>query len=459
MSLKSSRNSSYEKYTNSKLSYTSRDYASILSDLIAAIPSVSSKWTTTDEADPGIVLVKLLAMLGDMLSYNLDKAALEVYPDTVTQRRNAAQIFRLIGYKMKWYRSATVDAYLSNVSALPATLPRFTRFTVADGTITYSTYEQIELPANSGNTGNDYLTKLIEGIPVTPSLKNNSMLPEDMNDPWHSVYNYNVLSSDIVDNRYYFPDANIDQDHIILIDDDSSNSEWELVENIATNNAAGKIFEFGVDEHDRPYIRLPGYWKEKYPYVSKFKLFYIKSSGESGEIIENTLTRIDSAIYGTLTDGSTSNISSDILISNLASTYGYNPETPNEARDNAINYVGTLDTLITLDDFTNAVNRMEGVGRAIATDRTTDPANSNMSSYLVKIYIVRDDSYTTVGENGSTSSTAADDVFKLQVLSELQKYKILPLTIQVNLEDAIDMYYWTVEGTLYLNEPDRKSVV
>ena len=189
MSLISSRNSSYEKYTNSKLSYTSRDYASILSDLIAAIPSVSSKWTTTDEADPGIVLVKLLAMLGDMLSYNLDKAALEVYPDTVTQRRNAAQIFRLIGYKMKWYRSATVDAYLSNVSALPATLPRFTRFTVADGTITYSTYEQIELPANSGNTGNDYLTKLIEGIPVTPSLKNNSMLPEDMNDPWHSVYN------------------------------------------------------------------------------------------------------------------------------------------------------------------------------------------------------------------------------------------------------------------------------
>ena len=53
-------------YTAKKIDYTSRDYNSILQDLIDSIPSITKKWNSTDENDPGMVLIKLIAQLGDM---------------------------------------------------------------------------------------------------------------------------------------------------------------------------------------------------------------------------------------------------------------------------------------------------------------------------------------------------------------------------------------------------------
>ena len=40
----------------------------------------------------GMVLIKLMSILGDMLFYNLDIQSLEVYPNTVIQRKNAVQL-------------------------------------------------------------------------------------------------------------------------------------------------------------------------------------------------------------------------------------------------------------------------------------------------------------------------------------------------------------------------------
>ena len=84
---------------NEYLNYTSKDYNSIYADLLKAIPSLTDTWTNTEDGDPGIVLVKLMSILGDMLSYNMDKQALEYYSSTVTQRKNAARLYNLIGYK------------------------------------------------------------------------------------------------------------------------------------------------------------------------------------------------------------------------------------------------------------------------------------------------------------------------------------------------------------------------
>ena len=64
----------------SKLGVINRDYQSIFTDLVNTIPSLTEQWNTNDESDPGIVLVKLMSMLGDMLSYNTDKAYLEAFP-------------------------------------------------------------------------------------------------------------------------------------------------------------------------------------------------------------------------------------------------------------------------------------------------------------------------------------------------------------------------------------------
>lgn len=359
----------YEK-TEPKLSYTSRDYKSIFDDLVNSIPSVSEKWTSRDESDPGIVLIKLMSMYGDMLSYNIDKQTLECFPNSVTQRKNAAQIFSLVGYKMKWYRSAKCRINLVNTYAQPATIQRFSKFQTADGKITYTNLSQIDLRSNVDNNGLETSVELIQGVPVTPSLKNGMKVPAE-NKPWHDIYSPNVDANDILGNKIYLNDTNIDQDSIILID--NFNEEWTLVDNVNLQTSSGKYFELRIDEYDRPYLYLVNYWKNMN--ILNFKVFYVVSLGKSGQINDNTIKKLNSPVYALvdMTSSRVINVANYIRFTNYASGYGYDPETPDEARENSSAYINTLDTLVTLDDFTRFGMRQRGVANCIATDSTTDP--------------------------------------------------------------------------------------
>ena len=361
-----------------KISYTARDYSSIFEDLVNAIPSVSEKWTSRDESDPGIILIKLMSMYGDMLSYNMDKQTLECFPNSVTQRKNAAQIFSLVGYKMKWYRSATCVVNMVNTYGQAATVQKFSRFQTADRSITYTNLDQIELPSNTTNNGLETEVTLVQGIPVTPALKTGAKIPEE-NKPWHDIYTPNVNIEDILNNRIYLTDSNIDQSSIVLVD--NFNDEWTLVDNVNLQTDTGKFFELRIDEYDKPYLYLVNYWQNMG--VINFKLFYVISKGEQGQITENTLKRIDSPVYA-LVDLEVSkvvNVQNYIKFTNYASTYGYDPETPDEARENASAYIHTLDTLVTLDDFTRFCMRQRGVANCISTDTTTDPGTIIESHY------------------------------------------------------------------------------
>lgn len=101
---------------NGLLSYTSKDYDSIITDLLDAIPALTDKWTSREDGDPGIVLLKMMSAIGDMLCYNFDKQALEYYGPTVTQRKNAQKLFELVGYRMHWYRAAETQVTITYVA-------------------------------------------------------------------------------------------------------------------------------------------------------------------------------------------------------------------------------------------------------------------------------------------------------------------------------------------------------
>ena len=508
-------------YNAVKIDYTDKDYVNILDDLINSIPGITQKWKSTDENDPGMVLVKLMAMIGDMLFYNQDMQSLEVYPSSVTQRKNAASIYSLIGYKMRWYQSAVLEANIVNTFSNGATMPRFCTFTTDNDEITYTTFEQYELPSNTTNNGLETLIELVQGVPVTPVRTSNNPYP-DSGKPWHSIYGYNYTTDDIVNNRIYLKDSNIDQDHIILIDD--QNEQWELRDNIYLTTNVGRFFEFGVDVNDTAYIELIDYYTNFN--ASKFKIFYIKSAGESGQIYANTLKNITGNVWsrgGSPASPTIYNVSSFIHFTHYDSTVGYDPETPDEARKNSVKYQNTLDTLITLADFERAVLREPGVANVRATDLTNDPgmavnyyvgdinkdtyineedvtilenyladSTSNplttyqrkladinqdglitsedlqclknylagdyqnagqagvqqlsdielLDGFIVKLYILRTEDWETV----------EDDTYKTMIMSDLQEYKILPLTINIDLH-SINKYYWTIKGKFLTKEP------
>lgn len=521
-------------YSAQKIDYTSKDYVAILDDLINSIPGITQKWNSTDQNDPGMILVKLMSIIGDMLFFNQDMQSLEVYPNSVTLRKNAASIYKLIGYKMRWYKSATLEANVINTFSNSATLPRFCTFKTDTG-ITYTTFDQYELPSNMTNNGTETLVELVQGTPVTPVRTSSSPYPE-AGRSWHSIYGYNYTTDDIINNRIYLKDNNIDQSHIILVDD--QNEVWELRENIYLTTDVGRFFEFGVDVNDDVYIELVDYYTNFN--INKFKIFYIKSDGEAGQIYANTLKAITGNVWSRQgSDQNIYNVSSFIHFTHYDSTLGYNPETPDEARKNSVKYQNTMDTLITLADFERAVLREPGVANVRATDLTNDPGepiefsvgNINMdytqsmedgvtlrseiidqadydllSNYLtdkskyplttyqlkladcnqdgevneddlkcleyyikgdpadidktgyigiqkikdiemlngftVKLYILRND----IGEQMNEES------FESMILSDLEDYKILPLSLKVDL-NSINKYYWTITGSFFTKQP------
>ena len=445
------------RLTLPNLSYTSREFISIYEDLIKAIPNFTKEWEPKDESDPGVVLLKMMSMLGDMLSYNLDKQALEAFPRTVLQRANAQQIFRLVGYKMHWWRSAQVDIRITNTNSFPITIGRYNVFTTKNNEITYTNLNQLEVPGGSTGIGS-YRAQLVQGTPVTP-LMNTDITPDFYNQDWHEVYDYNIHVNELKNNRLYLKFNNIDETSITLIDNDElpfAVNEWKQVENINTSETLDKVFEFDVDEDNMPFIQFPNYWNEKY-IITRFKLFCVLSNGKDGEIEENSLTRVDGRrCYVNQNNVNINQALDQVALFNTPSTYGFNPETCTEARQEAEKYINTIDTLVVLRDFEKAVLRLESIANVRATDIQIDPYAEEMTNNQINLWVVRKNDYNNLGSSyiyEARLNETVDQLFKENLVGELASKKLMPYSIHVNLENRIEWIDWSVRGEIFLRKP------
>lgn len=61
------------------VNYTSRDYESLLQDFKDNIKALTELWYPEAEADPGMVIAKYIASVGDSLGVNLDWLANEIF--------------------------------------------------------------------------------------------------------------------------------------------------------------------------------------------------------------------------------------------------------------------------------------------------------------------------------------------------------------------------------------------
>lgn len=336
-----------------KTRYTHRDYESIKKDLVNAIPSLTQEWTCREESDPGIVLIKLLSMFGDTLSYNVDKIALELYLQTVTQRKNCAMILRLLGYKMHWYRSAKVVA---NVRLRDEGTPENPKHVVLNPFKTtfkggQTTYTVVPSEDNQGSIDISSSTRservyLVEGLVNEISFSRNNL----------------------VDNRFYFSEDNIDESNLWL--DFGGFHSCKLVDNLyLTTDDEVVSFEFNVDEYDKPYIELVNYWEDiigSSASSESFHLKYIRSDGVEGSVSRNQLSQVVGTGKGSTSSDDLlvihqSNNSKEIESDDGWTTPGYDPQTVDEAREDASRYITTYDTLVTSADFERASKRVVGV--------------------------------------------------------------------------------------------------
>jgi hypothetical protein len=80
------------------IDYTSRDYASLVNDLLTLIPSYIPEWTDRSPGDFGIVLIEAFSYMGDILNFYSDRIANEAYIATAQQRQSVLNLASLLDY-------------------------------------------------------------------------------------------------------------------------------------------------------------------------------------------------------------------------------------------------------------------------------------------------------------------------------------------------------------------------
>lgn len=352
---------SQEELSISNKSYINKDFPAIYNELLDTAQKISYKYdpTTSNESDPMIVLIKLIALAGDKLNYNVDKNILERFITSITQWNAMQERTSTLGYKMHYYRSAegiismkynsiVTESQLEEMGDLDKIrFPAFsTKLTNSSNNTNYVLVESIEFIKND-LINNIYKTgKIIQGeIKYFTTLSGDQSL---------------VTIDDLDDfNRLYFPEAMVAENGV-FIEQENSFEDWKLVDNLNTQVPQTKCFIFNYDSVKKlPYIQFPDDISSLIE--GGLKISYIITNGENGNVGANNIDSLttngiasfeleDADLLNEITNMENYFITNPSALSN-----GENIEDIDSAYFNFQKTVGTFDTLVACRDYANYI--------------------------------------------------------------------------------------------------------
>lgn len=363
----------------SDTSYTNKEFQELYPELLEKAKELSYKWdpTVSNESDPGVTLIKEIAIALDKINYTSDKNALETMPLSVTQERTARQLFQLLGYYPKWYISAEADVSMAwkvdSESEEYETLidsdervkiPAFTEIKDDSGDYVYTIPTTTILKAN----GDVETVRAIQGVVKDLKINNTTNITLDLIDQ---------------NNRVYFPDYNVAQNGIFIMNKDAADSDnvsertfWEQRDNLYVEEPGNRFYSFNIDiSTNRCYVEFPTDIVDLIGGGLSIK--YLISSGRDGNSAVGQLNQLYNsqvtATYLNRTDSTLTMDSDNLYIQNTnLEISGKDPESIDDMYKNYNRIKGTFDTIVTLRDYNNAVYNTGAVSNAVVTDRTND---------------------------------------------------------------------------------------
>ena len=340
------------------LSPTKKDYYQIWNELLELASKISTRWSpdSTNESDPGIVLLKSLVAIADKLNYNIDKNTLEAFMPSATQQESMRKLTEMMGYTMKYYRAANCKVSISykddndvSLSTLGAIyFPKFINIKNEEEDVNYVTIE-------------DFTLQESESVRQVSALEGELVECETDTD--------NIISMTHLDdnNRYLLPETNVAENGIFVcnivdhVEGMSRESEyWKPVDNLNTQLPGSLVFKFGFDSNENlPYIQFPDDISQLIKDGLRIK--YVRTNGLMGNVSARTLCKMEvPALWGTATDENIKNLTAENfnVVNSSAATNGADPETLTEAYNGFKKTIGTFDTLVTCRDYMNKIYQM-----------------------------------------------------------------------------------------------------
>ena len=344
-----------EKELNiSNTSPIQKDFYQIYPDILEIASEISNRWdpASSNEGDPGVVLLKLLAFIADKNNYIIDKSILEAFMPSATQEDSMRKLCDMMGYEMKYYNSATTDVTFTyygqtddngadKLEDKSFTLDKFTTVSSENGDINYLTLDPVVI-----DLGNRSKTvKAIEGTLCDLTVGDSKVVKID---------NLDSL------NRLYLPETMIAQNGV-FVNNVGDEEEWERVDNLNIYGSGKRIYKFSFDSKKQlPYLTFP---QDINDLISNgLTVKYVRTSGVNGNIDSNTLIKLGDRTFIEI-DNSTNTIDlsteesqNSLVITNRgASKNGTNIESIDDAYNSFKKTVGTFQTLVTCRDYANAI--------------------------------------------------------------------------------------------------------
>lgn len=324
------------------IDYTSRDYASILSDMTNLIPNFSPNWTSRDPADFGMTMLELFSYMGDILNYYIDVSANEAFITSAVQTQSVLNIAALLGYFPTQPTAASVVVTFTNSTSSPISLPALTQVAtslVANATtaqIIFETNNAITVPANG-----TYSVTATQGQTVT----NEVVASNTQGTPYqgYQLAQYPVINNSIsiVINGALYNQVQY------LID----SSGFDPVYTATTNAEQLTSIQFG----DGVSGRIP-------PSGSPIYATYRIGGGVVGNVSQNTINYIVAV-------PSMSSIPAGLSVTNSSgqATGGGDAESVDSVRVNAPLSIRSINRAVSLLDYAYLSTQVNGVSKAIAT--------------------------------------------------------------------------------------------
>lgn len=353
------------------LSYTNKDFESVYVELLDLVKKLTYKWdpSVSNESDPGVILLKLNALIADKINYNIDNNILECFPETVSQLSNARQLFAQLGYFMKWYRSASTIIsmkYIGDKTDVPSyTIPKFTMVTDSEREIIYSII---------GTSGTQEIDRSVSDVHLlTDGTISSAVVMEGVATTYsiNGETNINVSHLD-TKNRLYFDTNMIAENGIFITNSDNTNyNEWVKKDNLLVEEPGQTIYRFGTTS-DGAYCYLEFPEDAELLFKNGINITYLRTDGLAGNIAANVLTDFYYS-FAPVEDTSVTINADRVKVTNIYSAVdGKDPETIEDGYKHYKRTVGTFDTLVTLRDYLNYLLNSELVSNGFVCDRTND---------------------------------------------------------------------------------------
>lgn len=370
----------------SNKSYTNKDFEAVYTELMTYAEKLSKRFSpvNSNESDPFVVLLKLVAFVTDKVNYNVDKNILEAFMASCTQEKSMRELCDMLGYHMHYYEAATTEVifkykFTGVTGEVDIKIPKFS--TVTDGNnIQYVTTQDAYIKTT---TGVSEATPVIQG-----KRKTFTILGSDK-----------ILLENINNNKLYFPELYVAQNGTFVTD--ASNEMWQIVDNLNIQQYGSKVYKFGFDTMiNQPYLEFPDWISEIIG--SGLSIDYIVTEGISGNIGVkelNTVVRLSK-------DADDETKDSDIVVVNSsAATNGKNIETIDEAYEGFKKTIGTFETLVTCRDYANYIykNMPKQISNVQVADRRSD------INYALNV-VEYDDYGTTVKSESNIRGISANDL-------------------------------------------------